>query len=61
MSHADTPPQLPNVTDEAGDTPGWVPIFGVLLFAALVACVWWGHHQHEAVEAGATPAPTQAK
>ena len=60
MSHAHTPPQLPDVTDEAGDTPGWVPIFGVLLFALLVAYVWWAHRQHEAVENGDANAAEQA-
>jgi hypothetical protein len=33
MGHANTPPQLPEVRDEAGDTPRWVPVLGVLLFA----------------------------
>ena len=61
MSHADTPPQLPNVTDEAGETPGWVPIFGVLLFVLIVAYVWWAHRQHDAVEAGDTNAAAQER
>ena len=37
-SHPKTPPALPTVVDEAGDTPNWVPALGVGLFA-LVALV----------------------
>lgn len=60
MSHAHTPPQLPEVTDEAGDSPRWLPWLGVALFVLMVAYVWWSHRQHEAVEAGDTaPAAEQ--
>jgi hypothetical protein len=52
MSHADTPPQLPEINDEAGATPRWVPIFGLVLFALIVAYVWWSHHQTEALAPG---------
>lgn len=44
MSHANTPPELPEVTDEAGDTPSWVPVLGVALFVVLAALLWWSHH-----------------
>lgn len=37
-SHPKTPPTLPTVVDEAGETPTWVPALGVGLFA-LVALV----------------------
>jgi hypothetical protein len=33
MSHANTPPTLPTVVDEAGDSPTWVPVLGLALFA----------------------------
>ena len=33
MSHAKTPPTLPTVVDEAGDSPNWVPALGFALFA----------------------------
>jgi hypothetical protein len=33
MSHANTPPTLPTVVDEAGDSPNWVPVLGLALFA----------------------------
>ena len=32
MSHPKTPPSLPTVVDEAGDSPSWVPALGLLLF-----------------------------
>ena len=31
-------PQLPEVSDEAGDTPRWVPRLGLAIF---VACILW--------------------
>lgn len=36
MDHATTPPSIPEVTDEAGDTPAWVPVLGAALFAAFL-------------------------
>ncbi|HEX5659217.1 MAG TPA: hypothetical protein VFX59_18615 [Polyangiales bacterium] len=53
MSHAHTPPELPDVTDEAGDTPSWVPLIGALLFVLTVAYVWWAHHAAETLQADA--------
>ena len=42
MGHENTPPELPKIHDEAGNTPGWVPVLGVILFvtaaAAIVVC-----------------------
>jgi len=32
MSHPKTPPSLPTIVDEAGDSPNWVPALGLLLF-----------------------------
>lgn len=32
MSHAKTPPTLPTIVDEAGDSPNWVPVLGLALF-----------------------------
>jgi type VI protein secretion system component VasF len=52
MSHANHPPELPEVTDEAGDTPSWVPLLGVVLFALTVAYIWWAHRQHDALVEG---------
>jgi hypothetical protein len=48
MSHAHTPPELPEITDEAGETPRWVPMLGAALFALAVALIWWSHRQHDA-------------
>lgn len=59
MSHAHTPPQLPDVTDEAGDTPGWVPMLGVALFVLLVAYGFWAHSDREAPPDDTAPAATQ--
>jgi hypothetical protein len=60
MSHAHTPPQLPDVTDEAGDTPGWVPVLGVALFLSLVGYGFWAHCACDAQPAEAAPAPAAA-
>jgi hypothetical protein len=51
MSHAHTPPELPDVTDEAGDTPSWVPMLGLVIFVLSVGYIWWAHHRSEAIEA----------
>ena len=55
MGHANTPPQLPEVTDEAGNTPRWVPLLGAILFVvaigAIVVC-----HGGEPKECGAAEA-----
>ena len=60
MSHADHPPELPEITDEAGNTPRWVPLLGLVLFVAMVAYVWCSHRTHEALEAS-TPTAAQAE
>ena len=39
MGHGNTPPQLPQVRDEAGDTPRWVPVLGALLFVIAAAAI----------------------
>jgi hypothetical protein len=38
-AHHDGPPTLPVVTDEAGDTPTWVPLTGLLLFAVIAVLI----------------------
>lgn len=37
--HAHPPPGIPEVKDEAGDTPPWVPKLGVVVVLALVALI----------------------
>ncbi|HEX6245065.1 MAG TPA: hypothetical protein VFZ61_29290 [Polyangiales bacterium] len=54
MGHADTPPQLPEVTDEAGNTPRWVPLLGVGLFALAVLTIVVCHTGADS-ETGAEP------
>ena len=55
--HAD-PPGLPEVIDEAADTPSWVPWLGfAFVLAAAVYAVLGGSAQHEeAPPAAAAPA-----
>lgn len=43
MGHAHTPPELPEISDEAGDTPRWVPLLGLLLFALSAGGIVWWH------------------
>lgn len=56
MGHAETPPQLPEVNDEAGNTPRWVPVLGVLLFLASVTAIVVCHGACSADEAAAETA-----
>jgi hypothetical protein len=60
MGHANTPPQLPEVRDEAGDTPRWVPVLGALLFVIAAAAIVVRHtafkDADEAAGSGAAPA-----
>jgi hypothetical protein len=46
MGHAHTPPELPEITDEAGDSPKWLPWLGVALFALGIGCVALCHGSH---------------
>jgi hypothetical protein len=43
MGHAHTPPELPEISDEAGDTPRWVPLLGALLLVLSVGAIVWCH------------------
>ena len=54
MGHAETPPQLPEVTDEAGNTPRWVPLLGVGLFVLAVLSIVVCHSGADS-EAAAEP------
>jgi len=33
MEHANTPPTIPDITDEAGNSPAWLPLLGAGIFA----------------------------
>lgn len=37
--HAHPPPGIPEIKDEAGDTPPWVPKLGVFVVLTLVALI----------------------
>ena len=56
MSHANHPPEIPEVTDEAGDTPSWVPLLGAALFVLFVGLIWWSHHAPDTLAEGEAPA-----
>jgi hypothetical protein len=57
MSHSKEPPQLPDVVDEAGSSPSWVPLlgFGLLCLVALVIAL-----RQAAVELSPPPPPAAA-
>jgi hypothetical protein len=57
MSHSKSPPSLPTIVDEAGDSPSWVPILGIVLFAvgALLAAARMATQSDERAQ----PAPVQ--
>ncbi len=42
MGHAETP-QIPEVTDEAGNSPWWLPWLGAGLFALAVGLIVLAH------------------
>lgn len=39
MGHAHTPPELPEITDEAGDSPKWLPGLGLALFVVAAVSI----------------------
>jgi len=39
MSHSKDPPQLPLVVDEAGESPGWLPLLGLGLLCAVALVI----------------------
>ena len=55
MGHAETPPQLPEVTDEAGNTPRWVPLLGAGLFALAILAIVLHHAGAAGNEGDAEP------
>ncbi len=61
MGHAHTPPELPEVTDEAGDSPKWVPWLGVAVFALGAAWIGLCHMGCSAEQAGDSAAEAAAQ
>ncbi len=60
MGHAHTPPELPEISDEAGDSPKWLPWAGVALFApgiGWIAVCHVGHADEAGSEADAAHEP----
>jgi hypothetical protein len=66
MSHSNQPPGLPEIVDEAGDTPNWVPLVGlalVVMVALLIAvrqATGGGEADQPAGAAGADAGTAQA-
>lgn len=56
-SHPNTPPQLPEVTDEAADTPSWVPKLGLVLAVLAILWVIWSHGHAGGMDGTATAGP----
>lgn len=50
---ANHPPELPEISDEAGDTPSWVPRLGLALFLLFVGWVVFQHGHAGGADAGA--------
>jgi hypothetical protein len=51
MSHSKSPPSLPQIVDEAGDSPRWLPLLGAFVFALLAFMVFfaaWSDSRHSA-------------
>lgn len=65
MSDSKEPPRLPNVVDEAGNTPSWVPLLGLgllcLVALAVAARQAIGHGESKTVIAADGGAEPQAK
>jgi hypothetical protein len=43
MAHGNHPPSLPEIKDEAGASPTWLPYLGLGLFALFVGWVVYSH------------------
>jgi hypothetical protein len=43
MGHGNQPPSIPEVKDEAGNSPSWLPLLGGGLFALFVAWIVYSH------------------
>jgi len=56
MSHPKTPPSLPTVVDEAGDSPNWVPALGLLLFVLFALVMAARVAMRDGTETAAHPA-----
>jgi hypothetical protein len=60
MSHPKTPPSLPTIVDEAGDTPNWVPALGFLLFVLFALVTAARIAMHDKDETTTPPAAAAA-
>lgn len=61
--HHDGPPTLPEVTDEAGNTPTWVPLTGLGLLALIAVLIVFRAQngaEEPATDTAATEAPAAA-
>jgi hypothetical protein len=61
MGHAHTPPELPEIVDEAGDSPSWLPWLGVGLFVLAGLGIFLCHGEgHSAAADDAVQEPAAA-
>ena len=58
MSASKEPPRLPTVVDEAGETPGWIPMLGIAVLVVVGLYIAMGQ-AHTPAE-GATAEPAEA-
>jgi hypothetical protein len=56
MSGLKQPPDLPDVVDEAGDSPSWVPLLGLAILCALALLI----AARQALHSSDAPAPEGA-
>ena len=56
MSASKEPPGLPNVIDEAGETPGWVPMVGLAVLILVGLYIAMGQAHAPATGAAEEPA-----
>jgi hypothetical protein len=61
MAQSNPPPSLPEVVDEAGNSPRWVPALGLGLFLLLAGLAALSFMRHPASQPTAAPTTEQAE
>ena len=61
MSASKEPPRLPTVVDEAGETPGWVPMLGIAVLVVVGLYIAMGQAHAPAEGAAAEPEAAAAE
>lgn len=52
MGHGHSAPELPEIKDEAGDSPRWLPLLGVGIFAVFLIWVILLHQPSASLSSG---------